>query len=297
MRRFPRFTEVESERLVDVAVEAIAERCSKDAGYLRFFIRDSLGIAEAVFPLVYERCQQDPTYLTDIVRDHVLGLSERAVLDLLQEAMDKQSLADRLGFDPLDPRRAQAYHRATSYLNRHQKVVLIAAFCVSVLMLLFPPCVEEHWRTQRSWSGGIKRVKLLKSRFAGYGWQESHTDVAPEAGDGRGLDLGDVLFPLLGLKGEKKPVSQPRPPRDGLDTVYRCEFGLLAIQFLVVWGLSGVLLVVLRNKKHNYSDYLRQCRASMLSTQTGDNVEPATLADNGGIQTLPIQGFAGHPDR
>ena len=281
MRRFPRFTEVESERLVDVAVEAIAERCSKDAGYLRFFIRDYLGIAEAAFPPVYERCQQDPTYLTGIARDHVLGLRERAVLDLLQEAMDKQSLAERLGFDPLDPRRAQAYRRATSYISRSQIVVLVAAFLVSALMLLFPPWIEEHWRTQTVWLlPWATRVELLESRPVGHGsWSthQSHTDV------------------------EAKPASWPggavSPAHDGQETVYRLDFRLLAIQFLLLWSVSAVLVVVLRNKKRSYSDYLRECGASMLPTQTGDNVESATPPDNGGIQTFPIQGFAVRPDR
>jgi hypothetical protein len=282
MRRFPRFTEVESERLVDVAVEAIAERCSKDAGYLRFFIRDYLGIAEAAFAPVYERCQEDPTYLTGIAWGHVLGLRERAVLDLLQEAMDKQSLAERLGFDPLDPRRAEAYRRATSYISRSQIVVLAAAFLVSALMLLFPPWIEEHWRTQAVWLffPGVTRVELLESRPAGHGsWSshQSHTDVE--------------------AKLASWPGGAVRPAQDGQETVYRLDFRLLAIQFLLLWSVSAVLVVVLRNKKRSYSDYLRKCGASMLPTQTGGNVESANPPDNGGIQTFPIQGFAGHPDR
>ena len=205
MQRFPRFTELESDRLVDAAVEIMARRCSDDASYLRCFIRDYLGIAEVAFPPVYQRCQQDHAYLTDIIRDHVFGLPEHAVLRLLQQSMDDKCLAERLGFDVLDPRRDQAYRMATRLTNLHQKVALGAAVCVSVLMLLFPPWIEERWRTQARLFGD-SRVELLESRAVGYGpWSshQSHTEVRPTGGGFWGLSAG----------------------RPGQETVYRLDFG------------------------------------------------------------------------
>jgi hypothetical protein len=292
MRRFPRFTDVESERLVEAAVEVLAKRCSADSDYLRSFLRDYLGIAEAAVAPVYERCQQDHSYLRGIVRDYVLGSPERAVLELLQRATDSKSLAERLGFDPRDPLRAEAYRRATRWLDRRQKVVLLAALGVSLVMLLLPPQVEEHWRTSRRFvGGGANRVQLLESRFIGYGpWRRAHTDVEPE---GPGLDhvLGYWLAGLFGAVPSRTPI----PTRDGQETVYRLNGGLFVLQFLLVWGLSVLLLVVLRNKKRSYSDYLLECGASRLPAQTGGHAEAVAPADRAGIKPEPLDFIAQLP--
>jgi hypothetical protein len=238
-------------------------RLSEDAGYLRCFIRDYLGIADAAFQPVYQQCQQDHRYLTVIVRAHVTSLREQAVLHLLHQSMDGKRLAQRLGFDALDPRRAQAYRMATSYINRRQMVVLIAALCVSVFMLLFPPWIEERWRTQVS-LGEDSRVKLLESRSVGYGlWSshQSHTDV----------------------RAEGKGFLNLFPAHDGQETVYRLDLRLLAIQFLILGGLSAILVVVLRNTKRTYSEYLVQCGASMLPARIGGDAETTAPPETNAI--------------
>jgi hypothetical protein len=274
MQRSPRFTDVESERLRDAAVEVITKRCSEDAGYLRAFIRDYLGVVEAAFPPVFERCQQDHFYLMGIVRDQVLRLREQAVLDLLQQSPDSRPLPERLGFDP---RRALAYSEATRHLNPRQTVVLLAAVCVSVFMLMFPPWMEERWRTQNDSSGRAFRENLLESRYAGHGFwgsRQSRTDSSPE---GKPLPVvADLINAVTQMGGA--PLFKEDKIRYGQDTVYRVGFGFLLTQVLVVWGGVVILLAVLRNKKHSYRECLRQYGASRFEVQPVGNAELHTVA-------------------
>ncbi len=275
MHRFPRFTDPESERLRDAAVEVITKRCAEDAGYLRAFIGGYLGGVEAAVPPVVEQCQQDHNYLTGVVRELVLKLQEQAVLELLHQSLGRQRLSERLGFDPLDRRRALAYRRATRYLNGRQVVVLFAGACVSVLMFLFPPWVEEHWSTKITW-GKVVRVGLLNSRPVGYGFwgsYRSRTDVAPSGTDDPSVT--DVFRHLPILVGGQPIPGQARQVRSGQEIVYRVRVGWLMTQLLVVWGGAVILLTVFRSKTCGYSDYLRESGASRLEARTASNTEPS----------------------
>jgi hypothetical protein len=132
-------------------------------------------------------------------------------------------------------------------------------------------------------------VELLESRSVGHGlWSshQSHTDVKAE-GDG-------IFGNLWGARG-----SGP-PPKDGQETVYRLDLKLLSIEFLIVGGVSVILVVVLRNKKRTYSDYLVQCGASTLPERTGGDVEAAAPPDRDAItdllpKTLELPLAAPHP--
>jgi hypothetical protein len=55
---------------------------------------------------------------------------------------------------------------------------------------------------------------------------------------------------------------------------------------MIVGGISVILVVVLRNKKRTYSDYLVQCGASMLPEWTGGHVEAAAPPDRDAITEL-----------
>ena len=218
MRLLPRFTEGEFERLVDVAVDVTVQRRLHDADFLRSFLRDRLGINDAASPAVLERSQRDSTYLTGTIRDYVARLQEQDVLNLLQGRIDDKALADRLGFDPRDRFRDQPHPRAGSSVNRRRAIVLAVTACASALMLLFPPWVEEHWRTTKSW-GKVNRVELLRSQSVGHGSfrsHQSHTDVEPQEGDN---DVANVVVDVLfnGILGARahgdKPHKEPRMGR------------------------------------------------------------------------------------
>jgi hypothetical protein len=288
MQRFPLFTDGESERLRDAAVAVIAKRCAEDAGYLRTFIREYLGGVETAFPPVYERCQQDRAYLSGIVREEVLTLCEEDILDLLRRSPDSARLSERLGFDPLEPRSAQAYQTATRSLNRPQRAVLVGALCISVLMALFPPWVEECWKTKVS-QGKVVRVALLGSRSAGHGLWGSYQpriDVQPQGSDDSN-PLGELL--LFGLFGPKLPHSKFTY---GQETVYRVDVGSWVIQFTVVWGVASFLLVVFAFVKRSYSEHLRRSGASRLEGQPMGNAEPNTAVDRpheDRIRAAPVQ--------
>src|SRR5262249_14997501 len=75
-------------------------------------------------------------------------------------------------------------------------------------------------------------------------------------------------------------------PKDGQETVYRLDLRLLSIQFMIVGGISVILVVVLRNKKRTYSEYLKQCGASSLHAPTGPDAKVTAPPDRGAITEL-----------
>jgi hypothetical protein len=226
-----RFTAAEFERVKSLATNATWEECRADDDYLLSMIRIRLGIRGPKAQLVFDRARKDPDHLDWLIQDHMDGLCETRVLDLLPRNRSGAQLAEDLGFDPFDPRRERAYRGASRFWNGKRQLVLAAGIVALLLTVLYPPWAKVT-REDSPGHSPLGNSPRVSREFIGYHY----------------------------LIWRDKPLP---PPRNRTDlryppVVYDYDLGILGLEWLGVSALVTVTCLVLRNKEYRPEAFAQQ---------------------------------------
>ncbi len=163
-------TQKEAAEVERLAIDLVSEKCRTHPGYLVRIVKSYVGSAEAASEAVVLRCESEPAYLESILQSYFAGLSEREILDELSTVSDAATVTARLGFDPFDVRRKEAFRLASQFLNERPQVITLAiAALLFLLMVFFPPWqMVRKVRVHECDALLCKPDQTVEVQFAGY---------------------------------------------------------------------------------------------------------------------------------
>jgi hypothetical protein len=231
-------TEREFSQVETLTHELACQRCRADRDFLRGLVRAYVGPADAAGGAVLARCDADPAYLASIVHSYIAFLDERGLLGFLHSIAETSAVVKRLGFDPFDDRRREAYRLAHSFFNTPNQIpVLAVGPVVLFLMCLFPPWQIERRAALRDpcYACLCEKGEVMEVRFAGY-----HFINAPPS---RGRENFATKPPGRFMAGSPPALSQ------GDYITYRLYWELLLQQVLGLLVLIVATSVALRDRR------------------------------------------------
>lgn len=264
MPRSSLFTDRESKSIAALATVSACDHYRTDPPSLRSFLRERLRLSPVESEPVYVRCQNDAAYLQALVVDYIGRLQEMALLAYLAEQRPRTEIAERLGFDPFDPRRQEAYRRAHRPFNTMQGAALAGGSLLGLLLTLvlarFVPRIEQTWEIREKRGASLFAIlpipmpiyetqkKLVKEQADGYGW----------------LLVSEPDSPRVEIARAPLPQDDPRVKNIGEMVTYRYTsyrrdyswfFGWLLIMWISVFLITVVVVVRLREKKWSAERY------------------------------------------
>jgi hypothetical protein len=280
MPRSSLFTDREIEAIAALATESACDRYRTDPSSLRPFLRERLRLSAVESEAVSERCQKDAAYSRTLVADYIGRLGEMDLLAYLAEQRPRTEVAERLGFDPFDPRRREVYRRAHRPFNAVQAAALVGGILLGLLLTLvlagFVPRIEQTWeiRERRGVDFVVvlpvpiheDRKTLLKEQANGYGWLFASEPDSPRVEIAR-APIRSQNPGWSGSVGEEVTYQYASYRRD-----YSWFFGWSLVMWISIVIITAIAVVRLRGKPWSAERY----------TATSVRAEPASAPDRPG---------------
>jgi hypothetical protein len=234
MRILPYLNDRERAAVQALLVDRMFVRCRKSESVLDDLLRTGLRLPEAALSPVRASALQDDGELRRLIARFVTDLPDLTLVEELRRTDPDPRSLERLGFDPFQVDRANAYAAAKRPINGRQAIVATVAGALLVLMTLFPPWREQLRETRTHFLILPQKTTTLDQGSAGY---------APlfDPPKSRTLEYG---------KNDRAAYGSRWVVRE-----YRIDLPRLGLQCAATLAAAGVGIYLLRTKPYRAEDF------------------------------------------